>query len=133
MLMNFAHGETCVKPTLRYLRQDGDAASCYDAEMKFKIKTIRRKQKMTLETLAELVRLSPSYVSEIENGKKQCNGLRLKAFATALGVSVHDLIDDGGDDLEAADHLSTMALLSPEDRAAVIRHAASLLRKPDAE
>jgi transcriptional regulator with XRE-family HTH domain len=130
MPINFAHGEIHVKRTPRYLRQEPSATSCYDAEMKLKIKQIRRAQKMTLEALADLVRLSPSYVSEIENGKKQCNGLRLKAFAAALGVSVHDLIDEGRDDQETADHLRTMALLSPEDQETVRRVAASLLRKP---
>lgn len=132
MPSNFAHGETPVKRTSRHLRQEHSAASCYDEEMKFKIKQIRRAQRMTLETLAGLVRLSPSYVSEIENGKKQCNGLRLKAFAAALGVSVHDLIDDGTDPV-TADHLRTMMLLSPEDQDTVRRVAASLLRKPDRE
>jgi transcriptional regulator with XRE-family HTH domain len=100
--------------------------------MMLKIKEVRLSKGMTVEALANAVGLAKGYVSEIENGKKHCNMTRLEAFAKALGVSVHDLID-GGTDPATADHLRTFGLLSPEDQETVRRVAESLLRKPNGE
>lgn len=128
MTHSFAYSEQPVKLGVRYLRPAPEPRACYDARMKLRLKEIRLSKGMTVETLAARVRLSKGYVSEIENGKKQCNGDRLSAFASALGVSVHDLIDDGAAQTpEMAQHFDTMKRLPPELRAAVFAHAQLLL------
>jgi transcriptional regulator with XRE-family HTH domain len=128
MTYSFAYSEQPVKCGIRHLRRASFPAPCYEARMKLRVKEIRLSKGMTVETLAARVRLSKSYVSEIENGKKQCNGNRLQAFASALGVNVHDLIDDGAAQApEMAQHLDTMNRLPPALRSAVFAHAQHLL------
>lgn len=48
---------------------------------------------MTLETLADKVGLSPSYVQRLENGARNLSVKHLDGFAEALGVKPRDLID----------------------------------------
>jgi transcriptional regulator with XRE-family HTH domain len=135
MALSFSHREQSVKRGASYalyLRGEPYVKPCYDADMLLKIKEVRIAKRMTVEALANAVGLAKGYVSEIENGKKQCNMTRLQAFAKALGVSVNELIE-GASDAETADHLRTMALLSPEDQETVRRVAASLLRKQAGE
>ena len=62
--------------------------------MKLRIKELRKARGWTVEQLAEIVGLSKSYVSEIENGKKQANQLRVQKFASAFGVHVLELLDE---------------------------------------
>lgn len=95
--------------------------------MQLRIKHFRQNKGLTVEQLAEMVGMSKSYVSEIENGKKQVNGRRLEAFALALGVRPADLIEDDGLLAEFKAHMDVVAQLSPDDREAVERHARSLL------
>jgi transcriptional regulator with XRE-family HTH domain len=95
--------------------------------MDLRIKEFRLSRGLTVEQLAEKVGMSKSYVSEIENGKKQANGRRLEAFALALGVRPADLIEDDGLIAEFKAHMDVVAQLSPADREAVERHARSLL------
>lgn len=103
--------------------------------MKLKLKAIRTSKGMTLEDLAARVGMSKSYVSEIENEKKQVNGRRLSAFAAALGVSTHDLIDDpaGAVALDIQAHMEIMRNLAPGDRAEVERLAAFLAARQAGE
>lgn len=101
--------------------------------MRLRIKELRKERNMTVEELAARVRLSKSYVSEIENGKKQCNAARMQAFAAALGVTVFDLLDDATVTGDVAEHVHILLNLTPENRLAVQRHATSLLRQQDEE
>ncbi|WP_040675358.1 helix-turn-helix domain-containing protein [Nitrobacter sp. Nb-311A] len=59
-----------------------------------RIKELRESQGMTLETLAELVGLSTSYVQRLENGERNLAVKHFAAFATALRVKPEDLIKE---------------------------------------
>lgn len=99
--------------------------------MKLRIKRFRQQKGLTVEQLAEMVGMSKSYVSEIENGKKQANGRRIDEFALALGVRPADLIEDDGLIAEFEAHMDVIKQLSPDDREAVERHARGLLAARD--
>jgi transcriptional regulator with XRE-family HTH domain len=59
-----------------------------------RLKDIRLKAGLTLRELARQVDVSPSFVSQIENGKSQPSVATLYAFAKLLNVSVDDLFED---------------------------------------
>ena len=52
----------------------------------------REHRGMSLTALAAKAKVQKSYVSEIETGKKHGTAVTLKALATALGLTVDDLI-----------------------------------------
>lgn len=101
--------------------------------MLLRLKQLREARKLTVEQLAERAGMSKSYLSEIENGKKQINARRLEGLALALGVAATDLIADRSVGDVIADHLDVVRQLDPEDQAAVQRHALSLLRAKSPE
>lgn len=101
--------------------------------MLLRIKDLRTARGLTVEQLASLAGLSKSYLSEIENGKKQINGRRLEALAAALQVKPTDLISDQEVSADLAAHLDVLRRLGPEDQAAVLRHALGLLRAREPE
>jgi transcriptional regulator with XRE-family HTH domain len=59
-----------------------------------RLKDSRLKAGLTLRELARLVDVSPSFVSQIENGKSQPSVATLYAFAKLLNVSVDDLFEE---------------------------------------
>lgn len=61
----------------------------------WKIQKYRMSKKMTQETLAEAIDVTPSYVSEIENSKKRPSLKTLQKIADVLGVPLVALMDDG--------------------------------------
>ena len=61
----------------------------------WKIQKYRMSKKMTQETLAEAIDVTPSYVSEIENSKKRPSLKTLQKIADMLGVPLVALMDDG--------------------------------------
>jgi transcriptional regulator with XRE-family HTH domain len=126
-----AHSEQHDKTACRYLRREVPAGAAYDARMKHKIRQMRQERGWTVEHLSDLVGMSRSYVSEIENHRKTVNNLRLGAFAKAFGVSPVDLIDDESVSADVLDHVQRLKRLSPEDRLAVIRHALALDPRAD--
>jgi len=63
----------------------------------------------------------------LENGQRQINARLLEALSKALRCSPVDLIDDQTIEPDLQEHLRVLSRLSPADRQAVIRHAASLL------
>lgn len=96
--------------------------------MRLRIKEIRKARGLTTQQLADLAGMSQSYVSDLENGKKQLNARRMEAIAKALEVTPADLIGSGEEDPELMRHLDVLRQLPHEDREAVIRHARGLLR-----
>lgn len=101
--------------------------------METRIKELRQARGLTVEQLAKLAGMSKSYLSEIENGRKQINGRRLDKLAEALDVTVTDLIADPDISADLERHLSILRDLDPEDQMAVMRHALSLSHKKDAK
>lgn len=121
-----AHGEQAGNTDVRHLRRPSAPHLVYHCRMKLRIKKLREERGWTVETLAGKVNMSRSYVSEIENGKKNVNNVRLSAFAKAFGVSVFDLIDDASVSDDILDHIARLSRLNADDRGAVIRHAIAL-------
>lgn len=93
--------------------------------MKFRIRELRKSRGWTIDHLADLTAYSRGYLSQLENEKRQPSAETLDTLAHALGVSVPDLYADR--DLGA--HLEIMRGLSPDDQAAVVRHALVLSGK----
>lgn len=64
--------------------------------MKFgqNLKRIRKRMNMTQEELATKMEISRSYLSDIENGRKNLSIKTVKKLADSLGLSVNDLFND---------------------------------------
>lgn len=58
-----------------------------------KIRYYRKKNNLSLIELAELVGLSPSTISNIENGKTSPKIEWIREFASVFGCTVNDLVD----------------------------------------
>jgi transcriptional regulator with XRE-family HTH domain/quercetin dioxygenase-like cupin family protein len=67
-----------------------------------RLKKIRLKAGLTLRELARQADVSPSFVSQIENGKSQPSVATLYAFAQLLNVSIDELFDQRGGEVERA-------------------------------
>ena len=57
----------------------------------FKLRGMRQEKDLSLKTLAQLTGLSPSYINEIEKGKKYPKSDKILLLAQALGVSYDEL------------------------------------------
>ena len=122
----YTHSEQVGKDVVRYLRRDEHQKVGYRVTMRLRIKELRQERGWTVEHLADIVHLSKSYVSEIENGKKQANQSRIKRFADAFGVKVYDLLDQ--DTLGPAERelLNAYAGMDDDGRRTLLSVAASL-------
>ncbi|WP_170315607.1 cupin domain-containing protein [Nakamurella deserti] len=69
-----------------------------------RLRDFRLRSGLTVRELARQVNVSPSFVSQIENGKSQPSVSTLYAFSQSLHVSVDDLFDEG---VAAADVVRT--------------------------
>lgn len=65
-----------------------------------RLKNVRLKAGWTLRELARQAGVSPSFVSQIENGKSQPSVATLYAFAQLLNVSIDELFDQRGGEVE---------------------------------
>lgn len=93
--------------------------------MRFRIRELRKARNWTIDHLADLTGYSRGYISQLETDKRQPSSEMLDSLAHALGVSVPDLYSDR----DLGEHLEIMRGLSPEDQAAVVRHALVLSGK----
>jgi len=59
-----------------------------------RLKDVRQKAGLTLRELARQADVSPSFVSQIENGKSQPSVATLYTFSRLLGISIDELFDD---------------------------------------
>ncbi len=64
------------------------------AEIGRKARAIRRTRGLTLNQLAKRTHLSPSYISQIENGKRNLNIRVLRGVARALNVPLVELLQE---------------------------------------
>lgn len=67
-----------------------------------RLKDFRLRSGLTVRELARQVNVSPSFVSQIENGKSQPSVSTLYAFSQSLNVSVDDLFDEGHETTDVA-------------------------------
>jgi transcriptional regulator with XRE-family HTH domain/quercetin dioxygenase-like cupin family protein len=58
-----------------------------------RLKSIRMKQGLSLRELARQANVSPSFISQIENGKSQPSVATLYSFSQLLDISIDDLFD----------------------------------------
>jgi transcriptional regulator with XRE-family HTH domain len=77
-----------------------EAASIHDAAQAWapkrlgaRIKAVRLERGISLETLAKKSKVSPSFLSAVENGQSDLSVGRLLRIATALAVRLSDLVD----------------------------------------
>ena len=88
-----------------------------------RLRDFRLRSGLTVRELARQVNVSPSFVSQIENGKSQPSVSTLYAFSQSLNVSVDDLFDEsvsGADVVRSAlaeVHLADAARTVPPPRA----------------
>jgi transcriptional regulator with XRE-family HTH domain len=93
--------------------------------MKLRIRELRHERGWTIDHMADLTAYSRGYISQLETEKRQPSAEALEAIAHAFGLSVPDLYADR----DLGEHLEIMRRLSPEDQAAVVRHALVLSQK----
>ena len=61
--------------------------------MKLRIREIRKQRGLTQVQVAEMAGMSQSYFTDLENGKKTINAIRMSQIAKVLGVQPQDLIE----------------------------------------
>lgn len=73
-------------------RQGGNGAEPEYLEMGDRLRSARRGRGLSLRALADRVGISPSLISQVENGRAKPSVNTLYAMATELGVSLDDLL-----------------------------------------
>jgi transcriptional regulator with XRE-family HTH domain len=59
----------------------------------FNIRRVREEKGLTQEELGDLAGLHRAYIGQIERGEKNIGIRNLERIATALGVTIRDLLD----------------------------------------
>ncbi len=72
---------------------NADAVNAVEVQIGKRIRTLRVDRHLTLDQLADEVRLTKGQLSKIENGKVSCPVSTLTRIASALGVQVAHLFD----------------------------------------
>lgn len=80
-----------------------------------RIRDARNRAGMSVRALAGKVDVSPSFVSQIENGKSQPSVATLYAFARVLDISVDDLFGELGIAEDSAEHPGEGEGMHPAD------------------
>lgn len=78
-----------------------------------RIRSIRERQKLSREKLAELANISTQFLADIETGKKGMTVITLKKLCDALHIS-SDLIIYDSDDFDASYINSLIEKIPPE-------------------
>lgn len=96
----------------------------------WKIQKYRINSGYSQERLAEAVDLSTSYnISEIENGKKRPSMKTLEKIASALGVPLVALMDDGPDVEQKKDVLVQCPFISYMDSPSVLAEMSGITKE----
>ena len=97
-----------------------------------RIRRCRAAANITQEKLAELLDVSPGYVSRIERGTRWLNLERLSEVASLLSVPITSLLADTGENRQSAyekDLLPITAKLTEENRSLLLDFAQLLLSR----
>lgn len=91
-----------------------------------KLRELRTKNKLTLKELSERSGISISFISDIENGRRNPSIEKLKSLANALGVSADEFLKDSsfGDTKQ-----NNKSKLSKKDLRDISRDVESLMKK----
>lgn len=77
-----------------------------------RLKLLRKQQKLTQKELAKKLKLSPTYISDIENGRiKMASNETLKKFSDYFGLPISYFIEDEGNPVPLDYYLQSL----PED------------------
>lgn len=82
------------RPSRKVLTVSDEVAGAHMDNLGARLKDARLKAGMTLRELARQAEVSPSFVSQIENGKAQPSVASLYNLSRLLGISVDDLFDN---------------------------------------
>jgi transcriptional regulator with XRE-family HTH domain len=97
-----------------------------DANMRLKLKEIRKTRGLTLDQLADLSGLSKAFLSQLETGKRMPSADTLGILAETFTISITDLID-GEDDSREIVRLDELARsMSAEDLRRLVAIAETL-------
>ena len=66
------------------------------------IRRLRQARKLTIETLAFAAKMHPTYLSGIERGRRNPTWDKLRGLATALGVSMSEIVNTAEQEAEVA-------------------------------
>jgi transcriptional regulator with XRE-family HTH domain len=66
--------------------------------MKLNLEQVRKQRKMSQNKLAMIAGVSHNYISELESGKYEPTASVLCKLAQALGCTLDELVDCGGDE-----------------------------------
>ncbi|MDD6727756.1 MAG: helix-turn-helix transcriptional regulator [Eubacteriales bacterium] len=83
-------------------------------EMGERIRTLRKNQKLTRETLAELSNISTQFLADIESGKKGMTVFTLKKICLALHVTPNYIVY--GNENESSFDISPMIASLSQDK-----------------
>lgn len=98
--------------------------------MKLRLKQIRKARKITLDDLADMAGLSKSFLSQLETGSREPSSATLQAIASALSVTMRDLIE-GGDTATVESAVAKFSRLSPDMQAQAEAYLDFLLSQQD--
>lgn len=123
----FAHSKHIRKRIVCWQQLDDEGEAWHTANMRLKIKELRKARGWTVDVVASRSGLSRGYISQLQNEKRQPSADTLTALAFAFEVELPELIDSGelSDDLSAMYEI--MKAIPAEDRRALLRAAAGLL------
>jgi transcriptional regulator with XRE-family HTH domain len=85
-----------------------DSASSADAAVGGRIRQFRLARKLTLRQLADLARISPGFLSQVERGQVNASVSTLRRLSEELGITLPDLFAD--------DHVGDVRILRKADR-----------------
>ena len=88
--------------------------------MKIRIADLRRARGITQADLAHMSDIRIATLSELETGKGNPRLSTLEAVAAALGCTVVDLFEDGGDDPSASEIITALSALPAEERRSIL-------------
>ena len=80
-----------------------------------KIREIRKRKSLTLEQVAELSGLSPSYLSRLEIGDRNISGKIAAKLASALNVEIHELFKGHAKTIPVVGYVGAGAQVWPVD------------------
>ncbi len=92
-----------------------------------RIRTIREKQKLSREKLAELANISTQFLADIETGKKGMTVVTLKKICSALHIS-SDLIVFDKNNIET-DYINSLLATVPPEKSEEIQQILSMIIK----
>jgi transcriptional regulator with XRE-family HTH domain len=112
--------------------QDGLGESGGVGQLGARLREARRQAGLSLRELARQLSVSPSFLSQMENGKSQPSVATLYSIAQVLGVSIDELfhVDDAASATEPSTHGATPAVAATARRPHPVAVSRSAMASP---